>query len=579
MWKTMRLSLGGGCYPDREAFCPDMQPYAPERRHLERQVTYARVVFLVLALTALFLDQTQPLRPLLPTFLFAYLAFAVGLLWLQQSVRHHDWQVPVAVDLGALALVLALTPSIVPFWLLFLFVAWAAGARWGLQRSIELAGGVTLAVLLHAAYYARLDWSQLISWIALLTGTSTAGVGLSFLGDRYRRQAIQHALLARLIDMLKVEQGTAESIRLVLAELTSAFQCEKALLAFRDPDLERMFLWTVAADQQERITPASRPQSEADQFLLGRPEALVCWNSIETSRRGFGWDRRTGRRLVELPLIPQEARRELAIRSFMSVPMDFGGHSSARIILCNGRRRWWHQDLHWLDRVVCHLGHPLHNIFLLRHMRARAIESERSRISRDIHDGILQTLLSVDMQLGVLYRKALRQPDEAATGLESLQQTVRSETAELRRMVTDMRPVAVESADLVELMQGFAERFRNESGLALDLLLDVDDLQAPDRVCRDLFQIYREALHNVKKHAHASHVVVKLWQNDTQVTLMIDDNGQGFSFAGRYMGEDLERLRLGPISIKERARSVGGLLTVESTPGHGARLTVEVPLS
>jgi signal transduction histidine kinase len=212
-------------------------------------------------------------------------------------------------------------------------------------------------------------------------------------------------------------------------------------------------------------------------------------------------------------------------------------------------------------------------------MRARAIDGERSRISRDIHDGILQTLLSVDMQLGVLHRKVRQAPDQVAAGLGALQQTVRSETAELRRMVTDMRPIGVESADLVELMQGFAERFRNESGLALDLLLDADDLHAPDRVCRDLFQIYREALHNVKKHAHATHVVVKLWQDDTQVTLMIDDNGQGFSFAGRYMGDELERLRLGPISIKERARSVGGLLTVESTPGHGARLTVEVPLS
>jgi signal transduction histidine kinase len=82
----------------------------------------------------------------------------------------------------------------------------------------------------------------------------------------------------------------------------------------------------------------------------------------------------------------------------------------------------------------------------------------------------------------------------------------------------------------------------------------------------------------VKKHARASHVVVKLWQNDSQVVLVVDDNGEGFSFAGRFTGDELDRLRLGPISIKERTRSVGGVLTVESTPGHGARLTVEVPL-
>ena len=555
-----------------------MQPHAAERRHLERQITYARVVFLVLALTALFLEEPQGRGKPPAVFLLVYLGMALGILWLQRAPQLSGWRAPMAFDLGALGILLVLTPSIVPFWLVYLFVAWTAGVRWGLQRSTELAAGVTLAVLLHAAFYAHLNWSQLLSWAALLAGTSTAGVGLSFLGDRYRRQAAEHDLLARLIGMLQVEQGTAESLRLALQELAGAFQCEKAILAFRDTDLERTFLWTVSAGQQERISPESRPLAQADAFLLGRQEAAVCWNKMEPPSGGFGWDRRTGRELVELPLVPEAERQELSLRSFMSVPMDFGGHSVGRIMLCNGRRRWWPQDLHWFERVVRHLGLPLHNLFLLRHMRARAIEGERSRISRDIHDGILQTLLSVDMQLGVLFRKVRQTPDQVAAGLDALQQTVRSETTELRRMVTDMRPVGVESADLVELMQGFAERFRNESGLALDLLLDADDLHAPDRVCRDLFQIYREALHNVKKHAHATHVVVKLWQDDTQVTLMIDDNGQGFSFAGRYMGDELERLRLGPISIKERARSVGGLLTVESTPGHGARLTVEVPL-
>jgi two-component system sensor histidine kinase DegS len=215
---------------------------------------------------------------------------------------------------------------------------------------------------------------------------------------------------------------------------------------------------------------------------------------------------------------------------------------------------------------------------LLRHIRAHAIEGERSRISREIHDGILQTLLSVDIQLDVLRRKVPVDPEQSVAGLTSLQHTVRSETDELRRMVTDMRPLRVQSADLVDLMRGFAERFRNESGLGLDLLIDAVELQIPDRICRDLFQIYRESLHNVKKHAHASHVVVKLWQNESQVVLVVDDNGEGFSFAGRFTGDELDRLRLGPISIKERTRSVGGVLTVESTPAHGARLTVEVPL-
>ncbi len=92
------------------------------------------------------------------------------------------------------------------------------------------------------------------------------------------------------------------------------------------------------------------------------------------------------------------------------------------------------------------------------------------------------------------------------------------------------------------------------------------------------FQIYREALNNIKKHAKASHVVVKLSQDDSRLLLVVDDNGEGFSFAGKFTGDELDRLRLGPISIKERTRTVNGALTVESNPGHGARLTIEIPL-
>jgi two-component system, NarL family, sensor histidine kinase DegS len=234
--------------------------------------------------------------------------------------------------------------------------------------------------------------------------------------------------------------------------------------------------------------------------------------------------------------------------------------------------------LQWFEKIALHISGGLENVFLLRHLRARAIEAERSRISRDLHDGILQTLLSIEIQLDVMRRRVTSHPEQVESGLTSLQQTVRNEGGELRHFVTDLKPLRVQSADLVDLMRGFGERFRNESTLGLDLLVDSVDLHAPDRVCREIFQIYREALNNIKKHAKASHVVVKLTQDDSRLALVVDDNGEGFSFAGRFTGDELDRLRLGPISIKERTRTVGGVLTVESNPGHGARLTIEVPL-
>jgi signal transduction histidine kinase len=401
---------------------------------------------------------------------------------------------------------------------------------------------------------------------------------MSFLGSRQRRHAAEQEFLAHLTGLLEVDRGMAESLRLVLNELVQAFECDEAILAFRDSELDRIFVWRLSAGDQSRLTPENVPAARSDGFLLDHPDASVCWNHLEGAGDGFGWNRKDGRRLKDLPRLPGPMRQELGWQSVLGVTLDLGGQPVGRLMLGNGRHRFLSQDLQWLESIVRHLARPLQNLFFLRHIRAHAIEGERSRISREIHDGILQTLLSVDIQLDVLRRKTAAEPEQAAVGLASLQHTVRSETDELRRMVTDMRPLRVQSADLVDLMRGFAERFRNESTLALDLLIDAAELQLPDRICRDLFQIYRESLHNVKKHAHASHVVVKLWQNESQVILVVDDNGDGFSFAGRFTGDELDRLRLGPISIKERTRSVGGVLTVESTPGHGARLTVEVPL-
>jgi signal transduction histidine kinase len=555
-----------------------MQPHAAERRHLERQIAYARPIFMVLALVDL-LDRPPFERgPHAVAFVTAYLVVSLILALSQNLKWIGELPFPLPIDLAALAVFLVLTRSVVAFWFVYLFVALASGIRWGTRRSVMLAGVVTLCLLFRTAMNGPLAWEKMMSWIALSTGTFAAGAGMSFLGSRQRRHATEQEFLAQLTGQLEVERGMAESLRLVMRELVSAFHCGEAILAVRDAEIERIFVWRYRADDHSRLTPENLPVNRSDGFLLDHPDVSVCWNQLEGSAEGFGWNRKDGRRLKEVPRLPGPMRQELGWHSILGVTVDLGGYPVGRLMLGNARRRFLPQDLHWLERIVRHLGQPLQNLFILRHIRAHAIEAERSRISREIHDGILQTLLSVDIQLDVLRRKLPNDPDQAVHGLSSLQQTVRNETDELRRMVTDMRPLRVQSADLVDLMRGFAERFRNESSLGLDLLIDSAELQIPDRICRDLFQIYRESLHNVKKHAHASHVVVKLWQNEGEVVLVVDDNGEGFSFAGRFSGDELDRLRLGPISIKERTRSVGGVLTVESTPGHGARLTIKIPL-
>jgi len=560
-----------------------MNPQAKNGFHFEMQIAYARPIVVLLAISCLLeLRAPREVERVL-ALLVAYLLASVLVPVLELSLRRYKWHLPLACDVLVVGLFLYLSPERLPAWFLVFFVAFAAGYRWNLKLAVMLSFGLLLLdVALQLERRPQVgDNSPLLYLVPFFAATLLGAAGMAFLGDRNRIFTQQQEFLNRLSGTMHVEIGLAESLRLLLEDLCAEFKTEGALLAYRDSDLERIFLWLLKSGESERLTPENLPMTRADGFLLDDMEASLSWNSLEGSGSGFGWDRRNGQRLKILPRIPGPTQNEFRIRNFLSVAIDQEGQPVGRVFLINrrfGLGDFTKEDLSWFEKIARHVSGGLENVFLLRHLRARAIEAERSRISRDLHDGILQTLLSIEIQLDVLRRKVTTQPDQLETGLTSLQQTVKNEGGELRHLVTDLRPLRVQSADLVDLMRGFAERFRNEAGLALDLLLDSVDLHAPDRVCREIFQIYREALNNIKKHAKASHVVVKLTQDDSRLALVVDDNGEGFSFAGRFTGDELDRLRLGPISIKERTRTVGGVLTVESNPGHGARLTIEVPL-
>ncbi len=557
-----------------------------EHMHLERQVTLARVIFAALALVDLIEMSNAPAPKASSWFLTGYLAIALGLLMYERVVALTRFQLPLAVDFLALAAFLFLTPSVGAWWFLFLFVVFALSTRGNSRAMLGLVCVASVGIVARFAATEAFAMRSVWHWLAIGLATLISGLGMGFLGARERQHLERQQFLEKLSQLLQFDRGLTESVRQALGEIALAFGCDTACLAVRDEELERLFVWKIHPSEREPVGPETLALGRAETFLTDSFEISFGWEFAAAGPgQGFGWDRRTGQALRNLPAPPQSTKEEFGAQSLLAATIDAGGRPAGRVLLVNPKRtggaakKFTPADLRWLEQIVRHISGPLENVFLMRHLRARAIESERSRISRDLHDGILQTLLSLNIQLDVLRHKFPWAPEQAGSELETLQKTVQQESEELRRMVTDLRPLRVESADMRELMLGFAERFRNESGLAVDLFIEDRSLRLPDRICRELFQIYRESLNNIKKHAKASHVVVKLGQDEAKVSMVVDDNGHGFSFSGNYASEDLDRLRLGPISIKERTRSVGGTLTVESNPGHGARLTVEIPLN
>ncbi len=208
----------------------------------------------------------------------------------------------------------------------------------------------------------------------------------------------------------------------------------------------------------------------------------------------------------------------------------------------------------------------------------RAREEERQRIASDFHDGPLQSFISLQMRLEILHKLLDRDFEAGVQDLKELQSLAQSQVRDLRAFVHSMRPVDVDGANLIATARRTAEAFQKESGIPVTFLGTNKPVGLPQEMTLEVLQMLREALHNVQKHASATRVAVEVEKTDRGLEISVDDNGHGFSFAGTYSLEELELLRLGPASLKRRARSLNADLLLESRPGRGSGIKFRIPL-
>ena len=121
------------------------------------------------------------------------------------------------------------------------------------------------------------------------------------------------------------------------------------------------------------------------------------------------------------------------------------------------------------------------------------------------------------------------------------------------------------------------DRFGRDTGITTRFISPLEEIRLPARVANEVARIVQEALANIRRHSHAHAVIVRLDARDGSWLLVISDDGRGFGFSGRLNQAQLDAARQGPLVIKERVRSIGGELWIESAPGKGARLEITFP--
>nr|WP_088554097.1 sensor histidine kinase [Calderihabitans maritimus] len=205
----------------------------------------------------------------------------------------------------------------------------------------------------------------------------------------------------------------------------------------------------------------------------------------------------------------------------------------------------------------------------------KAQEEERKRVAREIHDGPAQSLANVILRAEICEKLLAIDPSRVGKELSELKNLVKQSLQDVRKIIFDLRPMVLDDLGLIPTLKRFMANLQEESKLEVDFtVLGQEERLAPALEVA-VFRLVQEALNNVKKHARASRVQVRLETTPERINVSVKDNGCGFNpqevFGGK--GESY-----GLIGMRERVELLEGKINIDSAPGKGTQIRISIPL-
>lgn len=564
---------------------------------VERVLATGRAVLAICSLVAISIDPSQPARYVVVAYsLFALYAVHSLILvaWLRDAKR---------LTVGALRwihgadvvwpvlITLFTEGSSSPFFLFFVFVVIAAAYRWGFRETLATAAVTVVLLLAETALVAtgRVATEHLADEIepnrVVMRATYLMLMGflLGYLGEEEKRLRREHDLVARATARAGSQVGLWETLRSVLSEVIRAFGAQGAVFAMEQMESGRGFVWEARTSPEETdpgLSTFELEPSERGRYFFEAPAGFWRWRSSSDRAemvQCIGIDE-AGIRLREpRPAIPAGFEALYPHQSLMAVSFQFREEWRGRLFLIEPEVAMPKDSaIRLLRTLVEQVAPTVYSVYLGSRLRAQARALERSRVAAEIHDGAVQSLIAVELEIEAL-RRRMNDSLGATEDLARLKGLVRQEVLELRDLMQNLRPVDVDSRELPAYLKDTVEKFRRETGIEAVFISEPLDVCLSPGLCREFAQILREALVNVRKHSGARNVLVRFGCENGAYNLVVDDDGSGFPFSGSWSQNDLDANRRGPAVIRERVRAIGAEMRIESNPGHGSRLEIKLP--
>ena len=261
--------------------------------------------------------------------------------------------------------------------------------------------------------------------------------------------------------------------------------------------------------------------------------------------------------------------------SFLGVPITVKGISLGRLYLTNkmDADEFSEEDRSLVETFALHAGIAMENARLHEQLQRLAVVDERERISKDLHDGIIQNMYAVGLSLEDVPELMDDDRTEAAARVERAIDAIHLSIQDIRNFIFGLRPELLEGTSLVGGLAALVEEYRHNTIIDIELLVPVAVPEPADEVIAHLLAIASESLSNIVRHSRASRATLELTDRTAGTTeLTIEDNGIGFDPGGVVkLGHQ------GLANTRERAAKIGGTVAIDSHPGAGTRILVRVP--
>jgi signal transduction histidine kinase len=471
-----------------------------------------------------------------------------------------------------------------------MFPLLAAGYRWGFREVVITAVALTTLLvtewmlvrsspgLSRGALSGLFDGNEFVAMFVAV------GLAIAYLAENENRRRSEAVAMSRVVARAKPGAGFSETLNLVLASVRDVFGAQAVLIVVRDTKSGRVFRWTTD-EQSTKEFPGSDevPASIGNDYFFGVPG--VAWHAVARRFWRRGRDNvvaidKLGRRLPSRDIVlPAGWRATHHWRRLLGVSLTFSDEWTGRLFVFEPALGL-HRDVNarFALRLANQVGGVMYGQYLVHRVRTRAQAAERSRIVRDLHDGLAQSLLGLEMQIAVLRRRVIAEAPQVDEDLSKFHMLLKNEVISLRELMEEIRAGDSESEDLVAELADMVERFRRHTGITARFESRQPLNGVTLHVRREIARILHEALVNIRKHSNARRVLVRTDTRNGCWRLSIEDDGRGFPFAGRRSQGELDALRQGPRMIGERTRLLGGEMTVESKPGTGASVVITIPL-